>query len=361
MLDTNVKSRLEATTIDTKTPTRLNIRLIIVWINLEYGSWNDARGTRNYDEMKLIQNFTSTESTTEGLRRMKVLTEERTEWRDPRQIYPDSFYKQWLILRMKDWPPLSYERNVMIGDDTMTFAESVIRLLRVVKQLQEESYMVKSRHFTTESEADRHMNIEPNIAMDSISLNFQGSAVQQPSYPRNLQSGNGVSCFNCGTLGHAMYQCREPWCSSCQQTWNSISDPRYHQMSKCPAKYPERRTTNAPRPSVPMLQPSTLGAKRTFQQLSPATMQPRKLPYTPRPARPQCPPRGTAPRPMRTATVTATQPSYEDEIDYNDIQSLRAFAIRAQYSQQNYEQESQPNNEDDSTPEDADWNPEIQS
>ena len=93
MLDTNVKSRLESTTIDTKTPTRLSIRIIIVWINLEYGSWNDARGTRNYDEMKLIPNFTSTESTTEGLRRMKMLSAERTEWRDVRQIYPDSFYK----------------------------------------------------------------------------------------------------------------------------------------------------------------------------------------------------------------------------------------------------------------------------
>ena len=93
--------------------------------------------------MKLIPNFTSTESTTEGLRRMKILTEERTEWRDARQIYPDSFYKQWLILRMRDWAPLNYERNVIIGDDAMTFAESVTRLPRAIKQLQEEDYMGK--------------------------------------------------------------------------------------------------------------------------------------------------------------------------------------------------------------------------
>jgi hypothetical protein len=101
--------------------------------------------------------------------------------------------------------------------------------------------------------------------------------------------------------------------------------------------------------------------KRSFQEISPAATQPRKLPYTPKPNKPQFPPRGTAPRPMRTATVTATQPSYEDEIDYNDIQSLRAFAIRAQYSQQNYEQESQQNNEDCPNHEDADWNPDLQS
>ena len=151
---------------------RNHINIIINWINVEYGIWNDARGTRNYDEMKLIPIFTSIESTTEGLRRMKILTEERTEWRDVRQLYPDSFYKQWLILRMKDWAPLNYERNVIIGNDAMTFAESATRLLRAIKQLQEEAYMVKSRHYTADSDIDKQTAIEPNIAMDSISLNF---------------------------------------------------------------------------------------------------------------------------------------------------------------------------------------------
>ena len=224
--------------------------------------------------------------------------------------------------------------------------------------------MVKLRHFTAESEVDRHTNIEPNIAMDFISLNFQGSAVQQPSYPKYQVAGNRFSCYNCGIMAHTLYQCTEPCCSTCQQTWNSINDPRYHHMSKCPTQFPDRRppmiTPAAPRPAAPMLQPSTLGTKRTFQEMTPATTQPRKQPYVPRPTRPQFPPRGTAPRPMRTATVTSSQPSY-DEVDYNDIWWLRSFVLHTQQTQYNDQQEQLPEDVAIHNPEDADWNPDLQS
>ena len=66
ILTTEVSSRLEASGLNIKIATRLNIQIIIDWINVEYGGWNDARGTRNYDEMKQIPNFTSIESTNEG-------------------------------------------------------------------------------------------------------------------------------------------------------------------------------------------------------------------------------------------------------------------------------------------------------
>ena len=63
MFTSDVTGRLEATDLNLITASKANIMLIIEWINTEYGGWSDSRGTRNYDEMKSIPNFTSIEST----------------------------------------------------------------------------------------------------------------------------------------------------------------------------------------------------------------------------------------------------------------------------------------------------------
>ena len=77
------------------------------WMEVEYGCWSDARGTRNYDEMKRIPSFMNIESTNEGFRKLTLLIDERKGWRDPSQIYSDKFYKNWLTLRMEDGPLLT--------------------------------------------------------------------------------------------------------------------------------------------------------------------------------------------------------------------------------------------------------------
>ena len=109
-----------------------------------------------------------------------------------------------------------------------------------------------------------------------------------------------------------------------------------------------------------------MNTKRPFAELRPLHETQQQLkespafkqPYQPRPMRPQFPPRGTAPRPMRTNAVSSYQEDNPCEIDYNCIQSLRAYAIHSQSQRyEEYEQEeSQPVLGEN--PEDADWDPE---
>jgi hypothetical protein len=70
---------LEATDINLTNATKRNINNIINWTNTEYGGWSDARGTRNYDEMKSIGNFTSIETTNEGFKKVEV-TDRGKKW-----------------------------------------------------------------------------------------------------------------------------------------------------------------------------------------------------------------------------------------------------------------------------------------
>ena len=163
--------------------------------------------------MKAINNFTSIETTNEGFKRLKMLTEERNNWNNAAQRYEDGFYRNWLLLRMEDWPKLEFERNIIIGTPDMTFATAKARVLTVIKSIQDKLYMTQSRQYT--NAPDRNNVSEPNISMDSISLNYQGSAVQQPilqgqNYkPRQAIHSNNkmLKCFNCGIQGHVLSQC----------------------------------------------------------------------------------------------------------------------------------------------------------
>ena len=85
-----------------------------------------------------------------------------------------------------------------------------------------------------------------------------------------------------------------------------------------------------------------------------------KQQYVPRINRTPFPPRGTAPKSMQSNTVMASHFQYTDEIDYNDIQSLRAYAIRTQQYQQVEELAEDHNmQEQDDNPQDADWDPDM--
>ena len=66
------------------------------------------------------------------------------------------------------------------------------------------------------------------------------------------------------------------------------------------------------------------------------------------------------PRPLKAAATAYT--GHDDEVNYNDIQSLRAYAIRTQ-SQSQYEEEEQQYHatEQEAGNQDADWDPDQQS
>ena len=106
-------SRIQSTDLELEIASKENITLIIEWLNNEYGNWSDIRGTRNYDEMKAIPYFKSIESTHEGLRKLKLLRDERMSWNEPIQLFSDAFYKNWLLLRMENWDKLDFERNII--------------------------------------------------------------------------------------------------------------------------------------------------------------------------------------------------------------------------------------------------------
>ena len=136
---TEVMGRLEATDLNLVTASRNNITQNFDWVNREYGGWSDARGTRNYDEMKAIPNFTSFESTNNGFKKLRLLTEERNGWNNIAQRYEDGFYRNWLLLRMEDWPKLEFERNIIIGTPAMTFATAKERVLIVIESIRDKS------------------------------------------------------------------------------------------------------------------------------------------------------------------------------------------------------------------------------
>ena len=299
--------------------------------------------------MKSIGNFTSIESTNEGFKKLKLLTEERNGWNDPTQVYTDAFYRNWLLLRMEDWSKLDFERNIIIGTPAMTFAVAKARVLTVIKSIQDKIYMTNTRHLKEPTITSQ--DSQPSINMDSASLNFQGLAVQQPKGTARI-----VRCYNCGTFGHMLYQCTEPWCSGCQQTWRNTTDTRYHNMSKCPSRPTDTRLqsapVNVPKPSSAPL-PAMQNNKRLHSEISQEAAHPKLQPIPHRIAKAPFPPRGTATRPMRINTATTSQ--VNEEVDYNNINSLRAYVARAQQYEESTTEQYEENLQD------ADWNPDLDS
>jgi hypothetical protein len=102
------------------------------------------------------------------------------------------------------------------------------------------------------------------------------------------------------------------------------------------------------------------GVKRTFHTVATETTQPNKQQYVPRVHRPPFPPRGTATKPIQSSTATTSQFMYTDEIDYNDIQSLRAYAIYTQQHQQYEENHDDQNLQElNDSQQEADWDPDM--
>ena len=64
---------------------------------------------------------------------------------------------------------------------------------------------------------------------------------------------------------------------------------------------------------------------------------------------------------MRSNATTTSQVQYEEDVDYNDIQSLRAYAARTQQyhsMEEHGEEESQTQYDN---PQDADWDNDMNS
>jgi hypothetical protein len=108
------------------------------------------------------------------------------------------------------------------------------------------------------------------------------------------------------------------------------------------------------------------GTKRSLDATSTTNIQSRKIPFVPNQLRKPFPPRGTGNPLLKANSSTIYTDHNEEEVDYNDIQSLRAFAIRhqSQYHENEYEpgqtlqeqaNEEQNIEEQHINSQDADW------
>ena len=136
-------------------------------------------------------------------------------------------------------------------------------------------------------------------------------------------------------------------------------------MSQCPRFVtirPIQQQQLAPRPIAPGFVPCMQGTKRPINAIAPEATQQIKQQYIPRQTKQTFPPRGTGPRKMQSNTATSSRLNHTEEIDYNDIQSLRAYAIRTQQYQQSEEYVDEHNMEVQyENPQDADWDPDMDS
>ena len=55
---------------------------------------------------------------------------EREGWDDVAQLYPETFYKTWPIIRMKIWDVLAHVKSVFEDDDTLTCAQMQVKLMK---------------------------------------------------------------------------------------------------------------------------------------------------------------------------------------------------------------------------------------
>jgi len=266
---------------------------------------------------------------------------------------------------MENWDKLDFERHIIEGTEDMTFDEAKVRVNAALKKLQEKMYMKQSRDFIEEENVK---NSNDTIIMDSIATNFQSTAIQQKpynnaNYNKKITTNQpNIRCYNCGLTTHNMYQCNEPWCSKCKHTWKSTNDTRYHRMNQC----------NLPQEAKESVATMQGGTKRPYEQNAATSSQPvlkkKFIENKPRSffeykTRQQFPPRGTAQTNMK-ANASIEDTKEDNYVDYDDIESLRAFASRMQNRDteqedpQEYQQITNSNNENE---QDADWDPEYYS
>ena len=153
--------------------------------------------------MKAIPNFTSIETTNEGLRKLQLLIDERTGWGNPTQIYSDEFYLNCLTLRMENCNKLDFAKNVIQVAAATTFAEAKATLHKTIKLIQDKQYMNLSRIFNTSDSESATVE----LLMDLISTNFHGATLQSTpdGPPRAATLTRNNTCFNGKVPDHTQF------------------------------------------------------------------------------------------------------------------------------------------------------------
>ena len=70
---------------------------------------------------------------------------EREGWDDVAQLYPETFYKTWLISRMKNWDVLAHVKSAFEEDDTLTCAQMRVKLMKKMSREKEEQHNMSNK------------------------------------------------------------------------------------------------------------------------------------------------------------------------------------------------------------------------
>ena len=257
-LEELVRTQVETRVKDPWRGNRPCIRQVIAVLGQLYGDWSDLKGQRNYNEIAIIEVFTSLENVQSGLAKLDALKLEREGWVNDPAPYGDRYYKSWLLQRMRQWDILVILRSSLILDDTLTFAECRKRLQITIadKAEQKDEAVQRQRQITAHADKSGHYGIDSSMttfstnmagATGSMSESIGGGArsttatKSRTSLSANKVVGDtGFTCYNCGMPDHAANDCRELWCSKCGSNFVFLGCQGYHNFLDCPIWYRKR-------------------------------------------------------------------------------------------------------------------------
>jgi hypothetical protein len=148
-------------------PTPENVKAILKEIERNFGTYSHPKDTRSRKDLDAIPKFTNSQSVLDGIDKIKLLNEERTQWEKienkPKNFYAygDHTLKCVLIKLMRECNPLQYVlNNFQINIDNITFSEmcntltiQAIKSLRPSELEQEEAEKQKCREIWGKSKA----------------------------------------------------------------------------------------------------------------------------------------------------------------------------------------------------------------
>jgi hypothetical protein len=308
-----------------------------------YAGWTAFKGNRNYLAMNLIPNFISRATAHSGLKVMARLQKERIGWGIVGAwFYDDTFYKPWLMSRMRDWDKLQWLKNSFDAQPTLTYRTMCTQIMSTMLRMKNEEQEIGHK---LAQAIVAQMAVKGQVAMpqqsmpsDSLGLNYNANVAtdnpfmtmmktmqeqvaalamaqqqSQQSQVRPYQQGgkprsmSEVSCYNCRKMGHISRNC--PDIRRSQDKFGSSQQQQHQQQYNKP--------TYRPHPQAG--QQSLAGSKRTFQPSSTTLSQPYGKTARFDPATARYPERGT----QRAASAAYDEGIY----GHSEVASAHAAAM----------------------------------